>query len=312
MPRTKLKQGKTSMTTPAACNSQAIETMSKIPMVKITEAINGLDKEGDSTARYLTFDVYGNVLLSTSAVCFYNISDKCRDSTVQGLGIFFQGYGGFDSGDAMRRATSGDLLACNQYPFKQIDKGVYNEVSLGWLTAILDPKGPFKDLLPLMYEIDPVAVQARRAFIFPDVSLIPARLTWCFAICSRLGFANARAVWRYLLLRDMGLDNVTSLLMSGGFEDEIRDGKPTGKVIKSYIGGYLGADVTAYAGRFLSSDPVKDQPFKLKQPGTYGSADVFKSGDMDLKQRTFDTWDAAIDYTQQRGVEQSQKLKAAA
>lgn len=310
MPRTKLKSGKTSMTTPAGCNAQAIDCMAKIPLVKITEAINDLDKKNESTARYLTFDINGRVLMSTSAVCFHNIADNCKGQGVQGLGIFFQGYGGFDTGNAMRRATSKDLLACNKYPFIQIDKGVYNEVSLEWLTAILDPKGPFKDLLPLMYEIDPVAVQARKCFIFPDVSLIPARLTWCFAICSRLGFANARAVWRYLFLRDMGVDNNTSLLMSGGFEDEIRDDKPTGKVIKSYIGGYLGADVTAYAGRFLSSDPVKDQPFKHKHPGTYSSAEVFKSGDMDLKQRTFETWDAAIDYTQRRGVEQSQKLAA--
>jgi hypothetical protein len=264
----------------------------------------------NSTARYATFNATQQTTTSGAEVCFHNISTRCNGATI--LGIAFQGYGGFREGDRFRPAIESDLYTNITYPFVNYSGYHYNEVSLQWLECILDPAGPFKTLLPLMNTADPVKVQEQYGFIFPDVSSIPARLTWCFAIASRLGFANARVVWRYLHLLAKGLDKKTAFLIAGGFEHEVRDGVLTGKIIKSYTAGFLGVDVTAYAGRFLTATPVADKPYREFSPGTYGSSEVFKSGKIDMAKLRFDSWDEVIEYTQKRGREQSETLKIAA
>ncbi len=275
-----------------------------------------VDDTSNSTARYGTFTVTGAERSKNITVCFHQISGHCAGA--KGLVIGFQGYGGFDkeackgTQDRWRAAVEADLYDNLRYPFVNEDKGYYNKESLEWLKALLDPEGPFKTLLPLMAENTPEEVQARRAFIFPDVSLIPARLTWCFAIASRLGYANARSLWRYLHLLDKGLDRRTSMLIAGGFAHEIKNGRVTGKIIKNYTGGFLGVDVTAYAGRFLSSNPIIDQPYGKSDVGTYGSSKVFQSGKIDMKNLTFDDWEAVIAYTQARAIEQSEELRKAA
>jgi hypothetical protein len=114
-------------------------------------------------------------------------------------------------------------------------------------------------------------------------------------------------------MRDRGLDSRTSLLIAGGFEHQVVAGKLSGKIIKSYTSGFLGVDVTAYAGRFLTSNPVVDTTIgEGSNPNTYNSSKVFESGKMDLKKMTFDSWEEVIEYTQARGREQSQELKIAA
>jgi hypothetical protein len=270
------------------------------------------DESTPSTARYFAYsNVNGQVTGQTATVCFNSINGFCGRN--KGLGIIFQGYGGFEKGDRWRAASEADLYTNIAMPFVMVDHGHYNKESLEWLKALLDPEGPFKSLLPIMLEKDPEAVQARRAFIFPDSCLIPARLTWCFAIASRLGFANPRVLWRYLHMRDRGLDSRTSLLIAGGFEHQVVAGKLSGKIIKSYTSGFLGVDVTAYAGRFLTSNPVVDTTIgEGSNPNTYNSSKVFESGKMDLKKMTFDSWEEVIEYTQARGREQSQELKIAA
>jgi hypothetical protein len=284
------------------------------PLTDIDKAIDTLaNSKSVSTARYFTFDSVGTVKSKQETVCYHQISSHCGSANVKGLGIVFQGYGGFDmkvvdkilQKDRWRKATEEDLLCNKTYPFVNADGGNYNAESLEWLKALLDPTGPFKSLLPLMMENTPEKVQERRCFIFPDVSSIPARLTWCFAIASRIGYANARVLWRYLHLLDKGLDRRTAVLIASGFEHEIRNGEVTGKIIKSYTGGFLGVDTTAYAGRFLSSNPVVDKPFGEHKVGTYGSSKVFESGKIDMKNLTFADWDAVIAYTQQRGREQA-------
>jgi hypothetical protein len=112
-------------------------------------------------------------------------------------------------------------------------------------------------------------------------------------------------LWRCFFLKAKGLDNPLALLMASGFEPQIVNKTPTGKIIKSYIGGYLGPDVSMYAGKFLGCCPDAEKPFGEHKAGTYGSADVFKSGEMDLKNRVFDTWDDAIAYTIARGEAQN-------
>lgn len=277
-----------------------------------------VDNTTNSTARYGTFRAGGKILNNHISVCFHQIAGNL--SGAHGLIIGFQGYGGFDEEackigpdtDRWRAATEADLYDNKRYPFVNEDKGHYNKESLEWLKGMLDPEGPFKTLLPLMAENTPEQVQARRAFIFPDVSLIPARLTWCFAIASRLGFANARSLWRYLHLLDKGLDRRTAMLIATGFAHEIKNGQVTGRIIKNYTGGFLGVDVTAYAGRFLGSNPVVDLPFSQSNVGTYGSSKVFQSGKVDMKNLTFPDWDAVILYTQARAIEQTEELKKAA
>lgn len=308
MPRTKKGPKMTTQTSPTVSKPEYEASSS------ITGCINSLvGSKGVSTARYFVFNEVGIVQQKCETVCYHAISNVCAGQ--KGLGIAFQGYGGFDEshsgsgkGDRFRRATEADLYCNKTYPFVQADGGQYNEVSLQWLTAILDPEGPFKTLLPFMAETDPQKVQNRKCFIFPDVSSIPARLTWCFAIASRLGFANARVLWRYLHLREKGLDNRTAILVASGFEHEIKNGEVTSRIIKSYTGGFLGVDTTAYAGRFLTSSPVEDKPYKLSPVGTYGSAKVFESGKIDMKNLVFPDWDAVITYTQARGREQSEAL----
>ena len=263
-----------------------------------------------STARYFTFDKNKTVHGRHTSVCFHAIAENC--SGAQGLGIIFQGYPGFSEGDRWRKATEEDLYMNKTYPFVQKDGGHYTNESLEWLRFLLDPAGPFKSLLPLMAENTPEQVQERRAFIFPDVSSIPARLTWCFAIASRLGFANARTLWRYLHLLEKGLSRPLAALIAGGFEHEIRAGEVSGQIIKSYTCGFLGVDTTTYAGRFLTSSPVEDKPFKNSHPGTYSSSDVFASGKIDLKNLRFPDWDAVIKYTEQRRDEQIKELCAKA
>lgn len=283
----------------------------KLP--EIDKSIDGLaGQKVNSTARYFYFNnTTGQTSGDTATVCYNSISYGCKPG--QGLGLVFQGYGGFEKGDRWRAASESDLYTNIAMPFVMVDEGHYNKESLEWLKALLDPEGPFKTLLPIMLETDPEQVQARRAFIFPDTCLIPARLTWCFAIASRLGFANPRVLWRYLHMRDRGLDTRTALLIAGGFEHQVVAGKITGKIIKSYTSGFLGVDVTAYAGRFLSSSPIVDKTIgQGANPNTYGSAKVFESGKMDLKKMTFDDWNEVIEYVQARGREQSQELKLAA
>lgn len=265
------------------------------------------DMKVNSTARYFSISADGTMDNSHVAVCFHSISGNVAEQNHKGFGIVFQGYGGFEKGDRWRAATEADLYTNIPIPFVMVDGGHYNKESLAWLECLLDPEGPFKSLLPHMLETDPEAVQSRRCFIFPDSSSIPARLTWCFAIASRLGFANPRVLWRYLHLLDKGLDKRTAFLISGGFEHQIVAGKPTGKIIKSYTCGFLGADVTAYAGRMLTSSPAAEKPGASKN-GTYGSSEVFKSGDMDFKKMTFEDWNEVIEYVQQRGREQAAKL----
>jgi len=278
---------------------------------EITKAIAKLaDSKGVSTARYFTFNATGTGVRSHETVCYHAIASNL--SGQQGLGIVFQGYGGFDDGDRWRKATEDDLLCDRTYPFVNADKGYYNAESLEWLNFLLDPEGPFKTLLPHLMETKPEEVQARRAFIFPDVSLIPARLTWCFAIASRLGFANARVLWRYLHLLEKGLSRPMAVLIASGFEHEISAGKATGKIIMSYTGGFLGVDTTAYAGKFLSCSPDVDKPFKESAVGTYGSSKVFESGPKDLKKFThkFNDWDEVLAYVNERY--DAQTMKAAA
>lgn len=287
------------------------ETTIKLNMETIT---GGIDKTlsggGNSTARYFTFDTKGERCYSHVAVCYHGISDHCPRDGEGGLGIAFQGYGGFRSGLKDRAAKEADLYTNQEYPFMVNGTG-YTQESLEWLKGLLDPQGPFKTLLPCLLETKPEEIQARRAFIFPDTSSIPARLAWCFAIASRIGYSNARVLWRYLHLLEKGLDRRTAMLIAGGYEHQIKDGKPTGKLIKSYTCGFLGVDVTAYAGRFLASDPIVDEP-SAKRNGTYNSSDVFKSGKIDMKNMIFEDWDEVISYTQARGLEQTQLLKAAA
>jgi hypothetical protein len=284
----------------------------KFPLTDITKAIKDLDTKHRSSARFMYFDRDGKVGSATKDVCFNPLPDFASAASREGggIGIFFQGYGGFDTGDRWRAATEDDLLSNKAIPFVMEDKGHYGKESLTWLEMLLDPDGPFKTLLPLMLENEPEKVQARQCFIFPDVSVIPARLTWCFAIASRLGFANARVIWRYMHMLDKGLDKRTASLIAGGFEHEIRNNEPTGKIIKSYTCGYLGADVTAYAGRYLSANPEIDKPGNFV--GTNGSSKVFLSGKIDMKNLRFDTWDHVIEYVQDRGREQSAELKRAA
>lgn len=298
----------------------AFEYKAGAKLPEIDKSIDNLaGQKVNSTARYFYFDnTTGQTSGETATVCYNSISHGCGRG--KGLGLVFQGYGGFDKaacgsgkGDRWRAASESDLYTNIPMPFVMVDEGHYNKESLEWLKALLDPEGPFKTLLPIMLETDPEQVQARRAFIFPDTCLIPARLTWCFAIASRLGFANPRVLWRYLHMRDRGLDTRTALLIAGGFEHQVVAGKITGKIIKSYTSGFLGVDVTAYAGRFLSSSPVVDKTIGQHQnPSTYGSAKVFESGKMDLKKMTFDDWNEVIEYVQARGREQSQELKIAA
>jgi len=300
----------------AATAASKTKAFSEFKSLTTNFSLNDIDKtiglmaasKGVSTARYFAFTKDGAISGKYETVCYHAISNAISGGGVVGFGIVFQGYGGFDSGDRFRKATEEDLLCNKKYPFVQADAGHYNEESLEWLKALLDPAGPFKELLPHMLETSPEAVQARKCFIFPDVSLIPARLTWCFAIASRIGFANARVMWRYLHLMDRGVDRHTAVLIASGFENEIKNGEVTGRIIKSYTGGFLGVDTTAYAGRFLSATPVKDKPFKDSNVGTYGSSKVFESGKIDMKNLTFADWDAVIEYTQKRGVEQSAAL----
>jgi hypothetical protein len=282
-----------------------------------------VDKVSNSTARYGTFNADGSEIYNQITVCFHMISGHC--SGAKGLIIGFQGYGGFDAEackppegsaltdlDRWRPAVEADLYDNLRYPFVNEDHGHYNKESLEWLKGLLDPEGPFKSLLPLMAENTPEEVQKRRAFIFPDVSSLPARLTWCFAIASRLGFANARSLWRYLHLLDKGVDRRTSMLIATGFANEIKAGQVTGRIIKNYTGGFLGVDVTAYAGRFLGSNPVCDKPFGQSSVGTYGSGKVFQSGKVDMKNLTFADWETVITYTQARAIEQSAEIAQAA
>jgi hypothetical protein len=277
--------------------------MFTLDTTKIDALINTMAASaGVSTARYFTFKKNGDIVSQNETVCYHAIANYCESA--DGLGIVFQGYGGFDNGDRWRKASEDDLLCDRAYPFVNADMGHYNAESLEWLKALLDPEGPFKTLLPHMLETDPEKVQARRAFIFPDVSSIPARLTWCFAIASRLGYANARVLWRYLHLLEKGLSRPMAVLIASGFEGEIKVGEPTGRIIKSYTGGFLGVDTTAYAGRFLSCSPVEDKPFKDHKVGTYSSSKVFESGKIDMKNLTFDNWDAVIAYTEQRYSDQ--------
>ena len=294
-------------------NKTQTETIAGLPLDEITKCAHAsAGKKVTSTARYFSFDSKtGEVKGCQETVCFNSINQYCGAG--MGLGIVFQGYGGFENGDRWRTADEADLYTNIPMPFVMIDEGHYNKESLEWLKALLNPKGPFKSLLPIMLETDPEAVQARRAFIFPDSCLIPARLTWCFAIASRLGYANPRVLWRYLHMLDRGLDMNTAFLIAGGFEHEVRAGKITGKIIKSYTSGFLGVDVTAYAGRFLTSTPIVDKTIgEGMNPNTYGSSKVFESGKMDLSRMTFDNWEEVIEYVQQRGREQSQELKIAA
>ena len=284
-----------------------------LPLDEITRCAHAsAGKKVASTARYFQFNnKTGDVTNCRETVCFNSINSVCGPG--YGLGIVFQGYGGFEQGDRWRAADEADLYTNIPMPFVMIDKGHYNKESLEWLKALLNPEGPFKSLLPIMLETDPEAVQARRAFIFPDSCLIPARLTWCFAIASRLGYANPRVLWRYLHMLDRGLDMNTAFLIAGGFEHEVRAGQITGKIIKSYTSGFLGVDVTAYAGRFLTSTPIVDKTIgDGMNPNTSGSAKVFESGKMDLSKMTFDSWEDVIEYVQQRGRDQSAELKLAA
>lgn len=286
----------------------------------IDETVKKLDILHRSSARFFWFDKTGTVHNHALDVCFNPLPSYAAAARDKGggIGIFFQGYGGFDDKnigpgkDRWRDATEDDLLTNKAIPFVMEDKGYYNKESLTWLEMLLDPSGPFKTLLPFLAENQPEQVQARQCFIFPDVSVIPARLTWCFAIASRLGFANARVLWRYLHMLDRGLDKTTASLIAGGFEHEIRNGEATGKIIKSYTCGYLGADVTAYAGRYLAANPEVDKPISATCPSTSGSSKVFLSGKIDMKNLRFDNWDAVIEYCQLRGREQSAELTRAA
>jgi hypothetical protein len=194
-------------------------------------------------------------------------------------------------------------------PFVMEDQGYYGEVSLSWLNCLLNPEGPFKALLPHMMENTPEAVQESHAFIFPEVSSVPGNLLWCFAIASRLGYANPRVVWRYLHMLQRGLPKNLALLIAGGFEHDIKNGELTGKIIKSYTSGFLNVDVTAYAGRVVYADPILDA--KLTS-STYGSHKCFLSGKMDLANLRFDDWDAVIEYCQSRADEQYKEIKKAA
>jgi hypothetical protein len=193
-------------------------------------------------------------------------------------------------------------------PFVMEDHGYYNEVSLKWLDCLLNPEGPFKALLPHMMENTPEAVQEHHAFIFPQVSSVPGSLLWCFAIASRLGYANPRVVWRYLHMLQRGVPKNLALLIAGGFEHEVKAGKITGKIIKSYTSGFLGVDVTAYAGRVTYADPVLDRGLTST---TYGSSKCFLSGKLDMANLRFDDWDAVISYCQKRADEQKVTAKAA-
>lgn len=277
-------------------------------VVHIIPAIHKLaTAKNVSTARYFTFGKQGNIITDAIAVCFHAAPKLC--SKAQGLGITFQGYGGFKSGDRWREATEDDLLANKNIPFVMEDQGYYNEVSLQWLDCLLNPEGPFRALLPHMMENTPEAIQDRHSFIFPEVSSVPGRLLWCFAIASRLGFANPRVVWRYLHMLKKGLSKNMALLIAGGFEHEIKYGKPTGQIIKSYTAGFLGADVTAYAGRLVYADPIID---KGVVSSTYGSSKCFESGKLDMGTLRFPDWDAVIEYCQRRADDQKATLKLAA
>lgn len=265
------------------------------------------NNENRSTARYLTFDSRGGIFHSGFEVCYNSAPTYCQQS--KGFAIAFQGYGGFKEGDRWRDATEADLYTNQDMPFVMEDKGYYNEVSLKWLDCLLNPEGPFKALLPHMMENTPEEVQKRRGFIFPEVSSVPGSLLWCFAIASRLGFANPRVVWRYLHMLQRGVSKNMALLIAGGFEHAVQGGEITGKLIKSYTAGFLGADVTAYAGRILYADPVLDAGLT---GSTYGSSKCFLSGKMDMANLRFDDWDAVIQYCQSRADEQRKAQKKAA
>lgn len=284
-----------------------------IPMEKILQQAKDLaGQQTRSTARYFTFNAAGRIEQDMAAVCFHAIHTYTSHQNVVGVGIVFQGYGGFISGDRFRKATEADLYTNVDMPFHMNDQGYYNETSLAWLDVLLDPEGPFKDLLPLMAWNTPEEVQAKKCFLFPDKNVIPARLAWSFAIASRLGFANPRVVWRYLHLLEMGVSKNLAFLIAGGFEHEVVGGDTTGKIIKSYTCGFLGVDVTAYAGRIVYANPVKDKPFKESKVGTYGSAKVFECGKMDLKNLRFDNWQDVIVYCQSRADEQNKALQEVA
>ncbi len=282
-----------------------------IPMTNILAQAEELANQKDrSTARYFTFRTIGDIVQGLIAVCFHAVHTYCQNSSVAGLGIVFQGYGGFLEGDRWRKATEEDLYTNKDMPFTMNDGGHYNDVSLAWLDGLLNPEGPFKDLLPLMAWNTPEEVQKNKCFVFPDKKVIPARLAWSFAIAQRLGFANPRVVWRYLHMLEKGVSKNMALLIAGGFEHEIVAGQLTGKIIKSYTCGFLGVDVTAYAGRMIYACPITDKPFKNSPVGTYGSAKVFESGKIDFKNLRFDNWDEVISYCQRRADEQFVEIKA--
>lgn len=259
------------------------------------------DKVSPSSARFSSISAGGEPYCNLGP-CYHQIASILHMNPM--LAVVYMGYGGFLKEDRWRPATMDDLATNREYPFVLTDKAHYNSYSLEYLKFLLDPEGPFKAVLPHLLETDPEKVHADRGFIFPDAQNLPPKLTWCFLIASRVGVANARVFWKYLLLREMGMDMKMASLMAGGFDEElVKDGnsyKKTGKIIKNYTAGWLGVDVSAYANRWFACDPMEEKPFHLNRVGPNGSAKVWEPQKPDFQTMRFDSWQAAADYTMAR------------
>lgn len=275
---------------------------------KALDKLKSLSEESSpSSAR---FTVQANVNKSWNTVlgpCFHQIAAYLGNN--RSMAVCYMGYGGFIHGDRWRKATMEDLATHVEYPFVLTDVCHYNSYSLEYLKFLLDPEGPFKGVLPHLYSTDPEEVQANRGFIFPDAQELPPALTWCFLIASRVGVANARVFWKYLLLKEMGFDTKMASLMAGGFDEEmVKDAsgkfQKTGRIIKNYTAGWLGVDVSAYASRWLSCDPKNEKPFKEHKVGPNGSAMIWEPAKPDFKTMRFESWQAAADYTEGRVAQQ--------
>lgn len=279
--------------------NQALQDLKKMAALKTA-----------SSARYTTYK--NDKPYTTYGPCFHAISSQLQGS--KGLSVCFMGYNGFEKGETFRKATWDELTTDKAYPFPYTSACHYNEYSLEWLRFLLHPDGPFKSILPHLHETDPEKVQEQQGFIFPDAQALPGKLAWCFLIASRVGVANARVLWTYLLLREQGMSMDTASLLCGGFASEVVPEagsntklKTTGRLIKSYTAGWLGVDTTAYARRWLDHDPKSELPFKDTSQHTNGSAKTFLSGKVDMKNLRFDDWAAVEAYTMTRYEEQGSK-----
>lgn len=269
-----------------------------------------------SSSRYFGFKEDGSTTGTNLSVCFNSIS-RTLSEDYKGLAVAYAGYGGCLNGEPFRWLEEAELSPHLPNPCRSGGDYHYGDYSRQWLEMLLEKDGPFETVTSKLLTRDPDEIQAMKGFIWPDVTGIDGRLLWCFCIASRIGVFNGLVLWTFLHMRKAGYDLRMSALVAEGFAPQVRkgaDGKlgPTGKYMKTYRGGFLGLDVSAYAHRWLAATPdINPEKYIPRQTGTNGSSQVFNSGDRDDKRQVFEDIPAVVSYLEARSEEQASAINGA-